>query len=200
MKAAIIFLLVLPLLFILSGTCHSSVDHSGYSSVRQCLGCHPMAYPTHSMKRPQHAPSNLPLNASGRIVCITCHDCVAGTCRLRETSPELCRECHDCKQGMACVLGTAHIGESQDILHLSLDNCLGCHDGSVAKEVSTHGHPVNALYLSHRRGLNRITDKKIVLVEGKITCLSCHNPYGTNKGKLVKSNEGSRLCLSCHRK
>jgi predicted CXXCH cytochrome family protein len=101
---------------------------------------------------------------------------------------------------MACVLGTAHIGDSRDIPRLSLDNCLGCHDGSVAKEVGTHRHPVNALYLGSRKGLNRITDKKIVLVEGRITCLSFHNPYGTRKGKLVKSNEGSRLCLACHRK
>ena len=200
MKAAIILFLLLPLPLILSGTCLSAVDHSGYSSVQDCLGCHPMASPTHTMKGTPRSRTGLPLDPSGRIVCITCHDCVAGTCRLRRTSPELCRECHDCKRGMACILSTAHIGGSQDILNLSLNNCLGCHDGSVAKDIGTHGHPTNALYLTSRRGLNRLTDKKIVLVEGRITCLSCHNPYGTKKGKLVKSNEGSRLCLTCHRK
>ncbi len=200
MKAAIIFFLVLPLLIILSGTCLPAVDHSGYSSVRDCLGCHPMASPTHTMKGTPRSGARLPLDASGRIVCITCHDCAAGTCKLRDPAPELCHACHDCARGMACILGTAHIGDSQDILRLSLDNCLACHDGSVAKDIGTHGHPTNALYLTSRRGLNRLTDKRIVLVHNRITCLSCHNPYGTKKGKMVKSNEGSRLCLTCHRK
>ena len=149
-----LFFLVLPLLIILSGTCLPAVDHSGYSSVRDCLGCHPMASPTHTMKGTPRSGARLPLDASGRIVCITCHDCAAGTCKLRDPAPELCHACHDCARGMACILGTAHIGDSQDILRLSLDNCLACHDGSVAKDIGTHGHPTNALYLTSRRGLN----------------------------------------------
>ncbi len=200
MKAAIIVFLVFPLLFIASETCYPAVDHSQYSTVRACRGCHQLASPSHGMKI-MSARGKLPLSSSGRIVCITCHDCVTGTCRLRDATSELCQACHDCKRGMACILGTAHIGDSENILRLSLDNCLGCHDGSVAKEIGSHGHPVNAFYLTGpRKGLNRITDKKIVLVEGRITCLSCHDPYGTGKGKLVKSNAGSRLCLTCHRK
>jgi len=39
----------------------------------------------------------------------------------------------------------------------------------------------------------------ILLVEGRISCISCHNLYRSTPGKLVADNSLSGLCLSCHR-
>jgi len=38
------------------------------------------------------------------------------------------------------------------------------------------------------------------LFDGKVGCLSCHNPYGDKKYSLVMENKRSGLCLACHRK
>jgi predicted CXXCH cytochrome family protein len=34
--------------------------------------------------------------------------------------------------------------------------------------------------------------------DGRVGCLSCHNPDSPLKAKLVASNAGSRLCMFCH--
>ena len=69
----------------------------------------------------------------------------------------------------------------------------------VAQEVGGSGHPVDRLYVTNRN-FNRLTDRKVELVDGKITCDSCHNPYRSEKARLVKTNAQSNLCLTCHRK
>ena len=199
MKSTQIIFFFLTLILSFAGT-PQAVDHSPYTLTAQCVSCHQMASPSHRLTQPTVPPRDLPLDSSGKVGCVTCHDCITGTCSLRRSSPELCSSCHDCSQGMACILGTAHIGDSSDILRLSLTSCLGCHDGTVGKEVGSESHKVNVLYIPGRR-LNKIRDRSIVLVDGRVTCISCHNPYGgTAKARLVKSNGGSRLCLTCHRK
>ncbi|MDA8432599.1 MAG: hypothetical protein M0Z60_06515 [Nitrospiraceae bacterium] len=196
MKTFRIYCCSLPLIMCLAGI-SQALDHSPYSLTTRCVSCHPMAAPTHRLAKPSISPKDLPLDSSGKVGCITCHDCITGTCSLRRPSPELCSSCHDCTRGMACVLGTVHMGDSPDILRLSLTACLGCHDGTIGRaEVDTH--MVNVLYIPSRQ-LKSVTDSRIVLVDGKVTCISCHNPYGTGT-RLVKSNSGSRLCLTCHRK
>lgn len=107
--------------------------------------------------------------------------------------------------------------------------CLSCHDGAIASEIygrtegvvvsqvgrSTvaHGaspgpligsHPVGVRYPDHERKYHPrsvvTSDKTIKLPNGRVTCLSCHDPHGTvgHEAMVVKSNAGSRLCLSCH--
>ena len=40
--------------------------------------------------------------------------------------------------------------------------------------------------------------KKILLPMGLVSCVSCHEGYSQNHGKLVISNAGSALCFACH--
>lgn len=117
-----------------------------------------------------------------------------------------------------------------EALDVELDSasllCLSCHDGVIASDVYSGGH---AASLAHQLGSSQFgartlsshpigvkyplaepkyraislvkSDGRIVLPEGRVQCISCHDPHNTarNRGMLVKSNAGSRLCLSCHR-
>ncbi|MGQ9650213.1 MAG: cytochrome c3 family protein [Phycisphaerae bacterium] len=103
--------------------------------------------------------------------------------------------------------------------------CLGCHDGTVATSTMGSGHamlagvregfavpddfvwrdhPIGVPYPSNRREYraeSMVTAAgEIVLPDGRVECISCHDPHnrsGVDK-MLVMSNRGSALCLSCH--
>ncbi|MGE3182693.1 MAG: cytochrome c3 family protein, partial [Phycisphaerae bacterium] len=107
--------------------------------------------------------------------------------------------------------------------------CLSCHDGVIAKDVyaSPHAaswreldsgsvrggrsritsHPVGIRYPVDQRSYYpasalRVDEKDTVpLVDGRIQCITCHDPHNTERhpGMLVKSNQRSKLCLACHR-
>lgn len=106
-------------------------------------------------------------------------------------------------------------GEPMEIDSFSLD-CLGCHDGINARihniryknnvmertgsmETVRGSHPIGMHYGSYAytsnqlRGLTELNED-MVLVDGKVGCLSCHNPLNPNKKHLASKN----LCLGCH--
>jgi predicted CXXCH cytochrome family protein len=128
-------------------------------------------------------------------------------------------------QNHSAVMQKAHFKPDTSAMRRQIDpvsrDCLSCHDGSIAKlsAVSvgswTHTtnlrgynagiHPIGIDYEESRRrhgGLKAVfaIDKRIKLVEGKVSCASCHDPYSDRKGRLVMDNRGSRLCLGCHLK
>lgn len=100
--------------------------------------------------------------------------------------------------------------------------CLSCHDGSLSIDALIE-NPVQAgeydhgndIGLSHPIGVSHIEATKkyygayrkieklpqeIRLFDGKVGCVSCHNPYSKLPFNLSMSNEGSALCLACHMK
>jgi predicted CXXCH cytochrome family protein len=40
----------------------------------------------------------------------------------------------------------------------------------------------------------------MVFAEGKVGCLTCHNPLNVSRGHLVMNNDRSDLCFACHKK
>ena len=102
---------------------------------------------------------------------------------------------------------------------LSTD-CLGCHDGVGATPVATvlknnpfashqtlpgKDHPIGMdynRYVASSRGYKSLlgVSNKMVFVNGKVGCLTCHNPLNPEKGHLVMSDRNSALCLTCHNK
>lgn len=104
--------------------------------------------------------------------------------------------------------------------------CLRCHDGTIATDtIPTAGfgavanvdgpivgggghrgtdHPIGKEYPQIDREYRPMTlveaDGAIVLPEGNVECISCHDPHDQMNlaYMLVKSNERSALCLSCH--
>ncbi|GJM26600.1 MAG: hypothetical protein DHS20C16_30150 [Phycisphaerae bacterium] len=103
--------------------------------------------------------------------------------------------------------------------------CLGCHDGTVASSTigSAHAmlagvregfsvpegyawrdHPIGVPYPRNNRDYRPesfvTAEGKVRLPEGRMECISCHDPHnsaGIDK-MLVKSNRRSALCLTCH--
>jgi predicted CXXCH cytochrome family protein len=99
-------------------------------------------------------------------------------------------------------------------------NCLSCHDGANASlievtvrnqpgtrtqlESFTSEHPIGMQYNSYvaaDRGYNAIpANTTMIFSNGRVGCLTCHNPLNTDKGHLVMSDAKSALCYTCHNK
>jgi len=118
-----------------------------------------------------------------------------------------------------------YMGAGVDLDESSL-LCLSCHDGVIAKDVyrtahaarmssqlgsawvgraSLSSHPIGIKYpigdSTYRTAEAATADGAIKLPDGRIQCISCHDPHNTQRFDymLVRSNQGSRLCLACHR-
>lgn len=140
---------------------------------------------------------------------------------------ELCAICHEDSAGHASMIGTAHMKYRAEDLDAGVVDpvsraCLSCHDGTlgpaetVAVGTWEHGtpltrfdprgsHPIGVDYLrafARHRGLRPMgtLNPAIKLIEGKVGCSSCHDLFSNLPGRLVMSNNGSRLCLACHDK
>ncbi|HBG07052.1 MAG: hypothetical protein A2075_22080 [Geobacteraceae bacterium GWC2_58_44] len=100
-------------------------------------------------------------------------------------------------------------------------DCVSCHDGAGASSIGvdlrdrpfdrksrvasfTSDHPIGMTYSSYvaaNRGYKPIgTDTKMIFVDGKVGCLTCHDPLNPERGHLVMSDRNSALCLTCHDK
>lgn len=112
-------------------------------------------------------------------------------------------------------------GETMEIDRFSVD-CLSCHDGIYAKgkdirykNNSEHrmtdmssvrgSHPIGMHYGSYAyadRSFKplHLLKKGMELIDGKVGCLTCHNPFNKKKYHLVMENDQSKLCFSCHTK
>jgi predicted CXXCH cytochrome family protein len=99
-------------------------------------------------------------------------------------------------------------------------DCLCCHDGAGAVSVAVdwrnnparlrtlkqpHGtdHPIGMdyeSYVANGRDYRSVSglNTKMVFVNGRVGCLTCHDPMNPEKGHLVMSDRGSALCLTCH--
>jgi predicted CXXCH cytochrome family protein len=106
--------------------------------------------------------------------------------------------------------------------------CLRCHNGTIAKEAiagilrarfvnkqnpglfdAMHGgtdHPVGIEYPLFKKGYRPVTSVvakgTVVLPQGRVECISCHDPHNTagTAHMLVTANTRSALCLTCHKK
>ena len=102
--------------------------------------------------------------------------------------------------------------------------CLGCHDGTMATSTigSSHAlmagrragyhipddfawrdHPIGVPYPERSgeyRSMASVEAAGVPLPEGRIECISCHDPHNRSglQDMLVISNARSALCLTCH--
>ncbi len=107
------------------------------------------------------------------------------------------------------------------------NKCVRCHEGILSGTMVSHlvaaEHPVGVDYAELSRINSSLVkpkalDKAIRLVDGRISCVTCHVPYDRNNHldlvqkrrtarqsggpdpMLSIDNAGSRLCMGCHRK
>lgn len=81
--------------------------------------------------------------------------------------------------------------------------CLECHDGKLAPPAHKASHPVNIVYPPSKNSdqftaAELLKEKGIILIGGKVSCVSCHNLGNPERFHLsVRSNQ-SDLCSGCH--
>lgn len=80
-----------------------------------------------------------------------------------------CTNCHSIHSPKS---ETAQLKTARDV-----ETCFSCHKSERAKSMRTSHHPVR---------------------EGKMGCVSCHNPHEGNKPKMLKADSPNDLCFSCH--
>jgi hypothetical protein len=101
-------------------------------------------------------------------------------------------------------------------------DCMGCHDGFQASDrkinyKNTPGqkshwspgateHPIGMNYAAYAaidsQSYKPIASfgSKMMFVNGKVGCTTCHDPLNQEKGHLAMSDYRSALCLTCHTK
>jgi hypothetical protein len=101
-------------------------------------------------------------------------------------------------------------------------DCLSCHDGGHASDINvnyknsprnkiksfdrTNQHPIGMDYAAYvaadpnsYKPINAF-NSKMIFVNGRVGCLTCHYPLNPEKSHLVMSDFRSALCLTCHNK
>ncbi len=161
--------------------------------------------------------------------CHLVHGSGKGLLRGKKRSKEFCLICHDAAffrnmkdAGTSLVIsGHLDVGRGRGTIDIDVHSlhCLGCHasshSGGGSVSISRNGvvrhasgsapHPIGRSYreASSRGGFqpeHQLLQKKIILSNGKISCISCHEAYKQEHGKLVASLDRSALCLACHSK
>ncbi len=78
---------------------------------------------------------------------------------------------------------------SSEIYELGYKKCLDCHNSS---QYDHNSHPINIMLPP-----NMHPPKKLILVNGKITCITCHCPHASNYPHQLRMKE-TTLCGCCH--
>ena len=161
--------------------------------------------------------------------CHVVHGREPGLLRGKRHAREFCLACHDrvffsgMKDAGTSLVISGHLDLSRGRGTIDIDRhslyCLGCHVGSHssggAVSVSSGGvlrhasgaapHPIGRSYRDASksggyRSERELAQRKILLPDGKISCVSCHEAYKKDHGRLVAPRARSALCLSCHLK
>ena len=99
-------------------------------------------------------------------------------------------ECISCHDGMSAPYHNAKFQSAGTGRVLTLESVVGSHPIGMTYEYYV-GRP------GEYRGQERL-NRNMVFINGRIGCLTCHNPLESGKYHLVASNDGSAICLSCH--
>lgn len=141
--------------------------------------------------------------ADMKFFCVTCHP----EDRTRPGHRELVTVAH--------IGGRYAVTDPEALLDPLSIECVSCHDGSIGQSaryslgegVWRHEdgmfHPVGTHYNTARMKSGSLApasqlDRRLRFFAGKIGCGTCHDMYSSIAGRLVMSNDDSRLCTACH--
>ena len=98
------------------------------------------------------------------------------------------------------IAGDASLGAGQ-----ISDECLSCHEDLASPNGGSHSgsHVIGLVYADHAARNEKLRPvfelpAELVLIEGVVTCASCHGTDPHDKQSLVINNRGSALCRACH--
>lgn len=159
--------------------------------------------------------------------CHRAHGRAPGLLRGARRGRELCHACHDAaffrrmRDGGASMMASGHgaaapAGPAADIDPYSA-RCLECHGEqgdsnaqpvgvdrhAVARHSGRGGnHPIGRSYAAAMRygGYRQESEvrRRLLLPMGMVSCVSCHQGYSKDHGKVVAVGRGSSLCFECH--
>lgn len=168
--------------------CHG--DNGAKMGQQTCLECHS------EIKESLLTSHNHLTDVDGNS-CINCHSPHAGNTKklLKDRPLLLCRNCHE---------DTYRRHEKNIFIHsVTANDCYICHAVHGSNQVAMLKGDGNSICLachpdqgqfSHPVGAGIIDPRN----NQEATCLSCHNPHGTDfKGQLVLSGQ-QELCVQCH--
>ena len=190
-------------------TCHKDALKASHPS-----GIHP------SMQTPE----TFPLDWKGDLTCSSCHYIHEGGHGRMRTSlrgKDYCLACHNERffSSMAdsgqSIMFSGHLKDQHNIALTGIDayskKCMSCHDKQTNlpglavgfdKGLVRHGggtnHPIGVNYQeAFKSGTYHNVmklPKEIMLPDGMVSCVSCHEGYKKKHGKLIPQAS----CISCH--
>jgi predicted CXXCH cytochrome family protein len=190
-------------------TCHKDALKASHPS-----GIHP------SMQIPEI----FPLDWKGDLTCSSCHyihEGGHGQMRSNLRGKNYCLACHNegffssmADSGQS-IMFSGHLSDRQNIALSGIDayskKCMTCHDKQTnlpgltvgfGNGLVRHGggtnHPIGSNYQeAYKSGTYRnvmYLPKEIMLPDGMVSCISCHESYKKKHGKLIPE----ATCISCH--
>jgi predicted CXXCH cytochrome family protein len=160
--------------------------------------------------------------------CHESHGSTAGLLRGTKRGKSFCLDCHEAsffsqmKDAGTSVVSSGHMPLRPATIDVDAHSlhCLGCHttgsyagggtvnvgkNGIVRHASGAAAHPIGRVYRDVSRNgdyhpESQLAQKKILLSDGKISCISCHEVYKKEHGKLVITMDRSALCFGCHDK
>ncbi len=168
-------------------TCHKK----NINSKQLCIGCH-----KNVMKSFDRIHNHL-LGGIDKNPCLICHNPHVGDSEalLKDAPSRLCQKCHfeTYKQKISSLY-----------IHPDWDKCTNCHEGHGENNIAMlKGGPTKSCakcHETHTKFTHPIGKKIKDPRNGQtLSCVTCHDPMGTNfKYNLRLSGEGE-LCLECHK-
>jgi predicted CXXCH cytochrome family protein len=175
-------------------------------------------------------PAEYPLDWKGELTCSSCHEphgTGPGLLRGSKRGKKMCLSCHDedffyrMKDSGISITQSGHLNATQaELRAFDLDpyslECMGCHGSSGEPQVAiganailrhssgSANHPIGRVYAqAFARGGYRpegSLSQNVWLPGGRISCVSCHQGYSKDHGKVVVPSRGMGLCMECHDK
>ena len=159
--------------------------------------------------------------------CHEIHGSGRGLMRGTKRGRDFCLACHEpsfftrMKDSGTSLMASGHVQLSKGTAAVDPHSvqCLGCHTaggyaGGGTVSISSNGvvrhgsgsavHPIGRVYRDVVRGNpsyqpeTSLAQKNIMLSDGKVSCVSCHEVYKKEHGKLVMTMDKSALCFACH--
>lgn len=103
----------------------------------------------------------------------------------------VCMTCHEGK-GRTHWEGSVHEGRGV--------SCMDCHSMHAGFDKNLKAAKVQDVCTKCHQNLKGEISKRShhPILEGKVTCTSCHNPHGTAGPKLLVGNGVNQTCFQCH--
>ena len=164
-------------------TCHDKAlspsftrsEHAGLD--QSCAACHQNV--DEHFKAQSAGDANAPVPSLKKLkaqqvnaICLSCHE--------KGSQANYASSMHD-RRNIACTschsVHTFASATAQLKTKIDSDTCYTCHKSERAKSMRTSHHPVR---------------------EGKVSCVSCHNPHDGSQPKMLKADSVNELCYTCH--